>query len=561
MSSQIIDFKYDYNMPDIAGLSSPEQPVIGVNALPIPVAVLDINDGSVIYANPLFLRVIPACVVGHKIKGFFDEPSFLQTVLQKVQDKGRVVFVKKISANNQLKKLKFSLTECSFNSKTRLLISVEYSKEEDSNSCPANYVQLNTLDRAEFINHLAKLLNDKNLLNEDYCLCSIDIDRFRIMNELFGYEAGSYILDETYKVIKKQLPIHSVLCRMGSNDYALILKNLSIDEGVEICEKICVSVREHSYFWDDKSIDLTLSIGIVPIRFGADDVNSSLSYADIALRAAQDNGRDRVHSSVQEDTMMYVNASNIEYMLVIENQLKKDEFELYAQPIVLLDDPSVLEHYEILIRSFNSKLGEYYLSQELIQAAETFDVITKIDQWICTNIFKKLQECVDQGIKIPYISINISGHSIVNSEFDNFIRNLVSTHSLPINHITFEITENVAVKSISRAQKFIMSMRELGFKFALDDFGVGYCSFNYLQQLDVDVVKIDGVFVASMLENPTQFAMVKAIADVAQAMNIRTVAEYVDNPEIIKALSAVGVDYGQGYIFGKPQPIDKYLFG
>lgn len=562
MPSQIIKIKNQPASPqDTTDTSVDNEPVLGLSALAMPVAVIDINDGTLKYANSLFRRVIPKCVVGQTIAGFFDQQSLRQSVRKKIKVKQRVIFTKNINVDNRVEKLKFTITECGFNREIQLLVTAEHFIQEDINLYSANRSQTNTLNRAYFMNYLGKLLEDKTHHKDEYCLCSVEIDRFRIINEQYGYEAGNHILEQVYSVIKNQLPAQSFLCRMGSNDYALILKEIDIVDGVTICEKICSSARKYTFIWKGNTIALTLSIGIVPLRFGVDDVNSSLSYADIALRTAQDNGRNRVHSAADEDTMMCANACNIEHVLVIENQLKKNSFELFAQPIVSLENPSLFEHYEILLRSFNSRLGEYYSSQELIQAAENFDVITKIDQWVCIYVFDKLQKCLEQGMKLPYVSINISGHSIANSEFENFVRDLVSKHTLPIDHICFEITENVAVKSIARAQKFIMNMRGLGFKFALDDFGVGYCSFNYLQQLDVDMVKIDGVFVSSMLDNDTQYAMVKAIADVARAMKIKTVAEYVDSPEVIKALSVIGVDYGQGYIFGKPQPIDKYLYG
>jgi diguanylate cyclase (GGDEF)-like protein len=560
MPSQIIEIEHQQVSPTVTPkLPMAAGPVISLDALAIPLAILDIHDGTVVYANSLFRRVIPKCRVGEKIAGFFDEPCLRQSICQTIQDNQRAVFTKKIHVDNNIQKLKIIITECLFNHELNLLITVEHSIEEKIDLFPINHAQSNTLNRAHFMNYLGKLLEDETCYKGEYCLCSIDIDHFRIMNEKYGYEAGNFITDEINSIIKSELPEHSLLCRMGSNDYALLFKDTAIEDGVKICEKICSAVRDYNFVWKDNTIDITLSIGIVPLRFGVDDVNSSLSYADTALRTAQDNGRDRVHNAIQEDTMMYANAYNMQYVLVIENDLKKNSFELYAQPIVSLDNPSSFEYYEILLRSFNAKLGVYYSSQELIQAAETFDIITKIDQWVCTNVFDTLQKCLEQGRKLPHVSINISGQSIVNSEFENFIKSLVGKHTLPTDQICFEITESVAVKSIKRAKKFILNMRELGFKFALDDFGVGYCSFNYLQQLDVDVVKIDGVFVSSMLDSDTQYAMVKAIADVAQAMQIKTVAEYVDSPEVIKALTVIGVDYGQGYIFGKPQPIDKYL--
>ena len=253
--------------------------------------------------------------------------------------------------------------------------------------------------------------------------------------------------------------------------------------------------------------------------------------------------------------MMASHSDNMHYAMVIEDAIHNNKFQLYAQPIVSLSDPSKHDYYEILLRSYDAKVGEFISSQELISAAESLEITTKIDQWVCRNIFKLLQEKSAKGKALPIISINLSGHSIVSASFEQFIKELVEKYNVCTNRVCFEITESVAVKSINRAQKFIQNMKEAGFKFSLDDFGVGYCSFNYLQQLDVDNVKIDGAFVSAMLDSATHFAMVKAITDVARAMNIKTVAEFIEKPELVKALTVIGVDYGQGYIFGKPAPV------
>ena len=184
---------------------------------------------------------------------------------------------------------------------------------------------------------------------------------------------------------------------------------------------------------------------------------------------------------------------------------------------------------------------------------------TRIDRWVCEKVFKNISEKEKNGVEVPRISINLSGHSIVSVLFEKFLLELTQQYQVPTSRICFEITESVAVKSITRAQKFIQNLRAVGYKFSLDDFGVGYCSFNYLNKLEVDHVKIDGSFVSAMLDDATQFATVQAITNVARTMNIKTIAEFVEKPEIIKALKVIGVDCGQGYIFGKPTPI-KNIF-
>ena len=284
-------------------------------------------------------------------------------------------------------------------------------------------------------------------------------------------------------------------------------------------------------------------------------MENTLAAGNLAIRAAKENGRDCVHSSATQDTMMAYHSGKMHYALVIEDALQNNKFELFTQPIVSLEDASKHYYYEVLLRIYDIKKKEFVSSQELISAAESLEVTTRIDQWVCEKVFKEFNERVNNDKNIPDVSINLSGHSIVSTAFEKFVIELIEKYPIPTDKVCFEITESVAVKSISRAQKFIRNLKDVGFKFSLDDFGVGYCSFNYLQQLDVDNVKIDGSFVSAMLDDATQFATVQAITNVARTMNIKTIAEFVEKPEIIKALRVIGVDYGQGYIFGKPSPM------
>ena len=535
---------------------SAQVPMVSPEALPIPMAILSIDDGVVVFTNAAFKKILRNCPVGQPMQGFLHTEASRKSVLAKIDKYGQFSFVNK----KKNKRLRFNITREIYSDSPHFFVCIErLGKEENANSSANTFArsdELTCMDRSAFTRQVSDLLSDQQNQNSEQCLCCVDIDLFRIVNEKYGYKAGDYVLGELVKILQEQVP-NAVIGKLGSNEFGILIENTSIENGMQICEKICKTVNEHVFSWDNNNINITVSIGVIAIRKTLDDLDFVLGSVDIALRTAQENGRNCVHSSSMQDTMMSYHADNMHYALVIEDALQNNKFQLYAQPIVELSNPSAHKHYEILLRSYDPKLGEFISSQELISAAESLEVTTKIDQWVCENVFKALGEKANQ--QLPMVSINLSGHSIVNPSFEKYIKELFEKYKVPTDKVCFEITESVAVKSISRAQKFIENLREIGVRFSLDDFGVGYCSFNYLQKLNVDNVKIDGAFVSTMLDNATQFAMVKAITDVARAMNIKTTAEYVEKPEIIKALTVIGVDYGQGYIFGKPSPMKDIL--
>lgn len=527
-------------------------PMVSLEALAVPIAILSLDDGVVVYTNAQFKNLIQNCPVGKPLTGLLATESMRKKALQVIEERSQYVFVKKNSSNS----LRVTVTRDLYSGSPHFFVCIERQfRSKQASETKVRPLESVALVRTEFVQRVSELLNDRNNQDSDQCLCCIDIDRFLIINEKFGFDAGDHVLNELCSVVKDLLPSNATIGRIGGNEFGLLLRETSIDEGLKICETIRQAVKDHQFEWKNEKISITVSIGIISIRKQLDDIDYALSSVDLALRAAQENGRDCVHNSAQNDTMMVNQSDNMHYALVIEDAIQNNKFQLYAQPIVSLSDPSKHNYYEILLRSYDPKVGEFISSQELINAAESLEITTKIDQWVCQNIFKLLNEKSANGIELPIISLNLSGHSIVNPAFEKHVRELIEKYNVRTDRVCFEITESVAVKSITRAQKFIHNMRELGFKFSLDDFGVGYCSFNYLQQLDVDHVKIDGSFVSEMLESTTQFAMVKAITDVARAMKIKTIAEYIETPEVIKALTVIGVDYGQGYIFGKPAPI------
>lgn len=531
-------------------LESPEKmlsPMVNPGDLSSPVGILSVEDGVVVYANDAFRKIIKSTKVGEPIKGFLHTPELRNSIAKKLAEASQ--YVTKIKRKET--SLRFTITKGLFLEDEHYFIGIEtinHTPETKQEVC---------LDRETFINQLSGLLETDE---EENCVCTIDIDRFKVVNEKYGYEAGNYVLEELVRVIKRYIPQNNSIGRMGDNEYAVILRNTNIDESVKLCEIIREEVKAYKFKNGNENIEITLSIGVISITPEISTLEEILSSANLAIRSAQENGRDCVHSSATQDTMMAYHSGKMHFAMVIEDALQNDKFELFAQPISCLKDPDNHYSYEILLRIFDHKKKDFVSSQELITAAESLEVTTRIDQWVCEKVFEDISEKMKAQVRIPNISINLSGHSIVSVAFEKFLLELTEKYKVPTNYICFEITESVAVKSITRAQNFIRNLKKVGFKFSLDDFGVGYCSFNYLNQLDVDHVKIDGSFVSAMLDDATQFATVQAITNVARTMNIKTIAEFVEKPEIIKALKVIGVDYGQGYIFGKPAPIkDIYL--
>jgi diguanylate cyclase (GGDEF)-like protein len=517
-------------------------PMINPGELPTPVGILSVDDGVIVYANDAFRQIIKSTKVGEPIKGFLHSPEIRNSIAKKLEQSSQYVTL----LERPQVSLRFIITKGQFLEAVHYFVCIEKINNVIEKKQHAY------LARDEFITQLSKLADNKG---EECSVCTIDIDRFKVVNENYGYQAGNYVLEELAHVIKQYIPENHIIGRIGDNEFGVILKDVNIDESVQVCEVIRGKVKDYNFNHDGEDIEITLSIGVIPITEEQASLEEILASANLALRSAQENGRDCVHSSATQDTMMAYHSGKMHYAMVIEDALQNDKFELFAQPIVSLADQKNHYSYEVLLRIYDNKLNDFVSSQELITAAESLEVTTRIDQWVCEKVFKDIHERAMPEVKIPNISINLSGHSIVSLAFERFLLDLTEKYQVPTSFICFEITESVAVKSISRAQKFIHNLKAVGYKFSLDDFGVGYCSFNYLNQLDVDHVKIDGSFVSAMLDDATQFATVQAITSVARTMNIKTIAEFVEKPEIIKALNVIGVDYGQGYIFGKPSPI------
>ncbi len=279
----------------------------------------------------------------------------------------------------------------------------------------------------------------------------------------------------------------------------------------------------------------------------------------MACEAAKDHGRDRIEVYDQGNGSAVRRYDDMQLATDIQNALDSDGFELLAQPICSLHLRRRIPRFEVLLRMADNS-GEWVESRALFSAAERYRMMPQIDRWVISNVFSRLAECKQlvESQKAVF-AINLSGQSIGDDEFLTFIENAIEEHGISASSLCFEITESAAVSNRAKAAGFIDQLRKRGCLISLDDFGAGLSSFAYLKNFSVDTLKIDGGFIRDIVENRISESMVAAITQVAKVMQLHTVAEYVESQETVDLLKELGVDYAQGYFFGKPEALDSAL--
>jgi len=412
------------------------------------------------------------------------------------------------------------------------------------------------VNRQEFetiiTNLLSKSKEDSNL---HHALLYMDLDQFKIINDTCGHMAGDELLRQLTTVLKTEIRTHDVLARLGGDEFGVLLENCSRENAVKIAEKLRKAVESYRYAWADKSFLIGISIGLVPITSSKESISSLMSAADIACITAKDSGRNRVYIYEIDDAEVIKRHGEMQWVSRINKALEENSFVLYCQPIADISNAeNITHHYEILIRLKNDN-NEIISPMAFLPAAERYSLMPEIDKWVIVNIFKQLKNSpLDEG---DVLSLNLSGATLGEKNFTDFIKNEFKKSSIRPESICFEITETAAISNLTSATSFISDLRSIGCKFSLDDFGSGLSSFSYLKNLKVDYLKVDGFFVKDMHKDPINHAMVDAINKVGHVMGIQTIAEYVENEEILNQLKDMKVDFAQGYHISKPFPFSK----
>jgi diguanylate cyclase (GGDEF)-like protein/PAS domain S-box-containing protein len=407
-------------------------------------------------------------------------------------------------------------------------------------------------NRREFERRLQLAIQSHENVTSSHAILFMDLDQFKVVNDTCGHSAGDNLLEKLTLSLQSQIRKNDLLARLGGDEFGVLLHDCSTEKALQIAEKLRKKVHAFRFTWQKRRFRIGVSIGFAPIR-GNDSVKNYIHQADMACYEAKAEGKNRIHVFKEEEGA--AKELELEWIARISAAIDADQFELHVQPIVSVDSLNV-HHYEILIRLL-SEDNKLIYPDKFIPLAERYGVMPNVDQWVIRQTFNWLKK---HAAHAPKVAINLSGASLGEPGFAQFVANHFKDGLVQGNQICFEITETTAIANLSQALSLIKRLKKQGCSFALDDFGSGLSSFAYLKNFPVDYLKIDGSFVRDMVNDPIDLAMVRAIHQVGEVMNIETIAEYVENDELVSACQDIGINYLQGYGVGKPTPISTLVF-
>ncbi len=412
------------------------------------------------------------------------------------------------------------------------------------------------LNRRAFEQRLNTTFAAARTSETEVVLAYLDLDQFKVVNDTCGHGAGDELLRELAMMLKARLRESDALARLGGDEFAVLMGGGGLDNAQTVMERIREAIADFRFVWDDKTFHIGVSIGLVSIsnEKGA-DVGEALRRADAACYAAKDAGRNCIHIYKEEDENLASQHGQVRWVPLINEAISHDRFELHAQPIIGLSDNSNDErHFEILLR-MRLPSGDLASPGAFLPAAERYNLASRLDRWVVSKVFAWLRDAPLGEHSGTTYNINLSGLSIGDLDTTSFIIEHLRTDPGLSSRICFEITETTAISKLANAKDFIAQLKLLGCRFAIDDFGSGISSFGQLKNLDIDYIKIDGMFVRDIADDPVDRAMVTAINEMAHALGLLTVAEFVESQQVLDILRKIGVDFAQGYAIGKPTPL------
>ncbi len=415
------------------------------------------------------------------------------------------------------------------------------------------------INRAEFERRLERVLLNARQYHGRHTLCYLDLDQFKVVNDSAGHTAGDELLKQINNLLSGLFRERDTLARIGGDEFGLLLENCPMDRARLIAQTLVNTIRDYRFSWKGRTYQIGVSIGLVAITAEAKDTTQLLTQADIACYLAKEMGRGRVHVYQPEDTETSQRHSEILGAAGLRDALEEGRFRLHYQPIVALDSPgSRPVRYEALLRFAQKgcveEADELVLPSAIIPAAERYGLMGAIDRWVIQTAFRDYVAGIGRtGAKL---AINLSGNSLNDDTLFDFIETQFAEQGFPPERLCFEISETAAIQNLRGAVELMVALKSRGCQFALDDFGSGLSALQYLKILPVDYLKIDGSFVKDMVEDDGDAALVAAINNMSHSLGIQTIGEYAHSEAIIERLRHLGVDYAQGYYFGRPSPWD-----
>ena len=416
------------------------------------------------------------------------------------------------------------------------------------------------VNRAEFEVRLRRTLNKALDDKSVHALLYIDLDQFKLVNDACGHAVGDELLQQVSKLLLMAVRDRDTVARLGGDEFAVILEHCQAAQAQRVAEQICARMDDFRFVHDGRRFRIGTSIGLVTVDDHWPSPEAILQAADTSCYAAKEAGRNRVHACFDTDAAMRARHGEMQWTTRIEQALDENRFVLFAQRIESLSGDEDGIHAEVLLRMLDDD-GSLIQPGAFLPAAERFHFASRIDRWVLQNSIAWMKELPSLGA-VSNLSVNLSGQSVGDRAFHRWANDLLAQAGADIcERLCLEITETAAVTNLADAGLFIEQVKAFGVRVALDDFGAGASSFGYLKSLKVDYLKIDGQFIRDVVVDPLDDAAVRCFVDVARVIGVKSVAEFVDNPAVLRRLQEIGVDFVQGYLLHRPAPIDDLLGG
>ena len=416
----------------------------------------------------------------------------------------------------------------------------------------ANHDSLTGLiNRHRFSELLIEQLDSADFEQTRSALLFIDLDQFKYINDTLGHAAGDRLLIQAARRLESTVRKQDLVSRFGGDEFTILLRDLARADVESICEALVQNMRDHLFVENGHSFSIPCSIGVTMVDSNRFSPAELMAQADMACHDAKARGRNRFNFYEASGHDQQQMEADIGWSQKIQKALADDALVVHFQPIVDLErgEPS---HYEVLLR-LPDENGELVPPDAFLPAANRFGLMVDIDRWVIRNSLERLS-----GVRTRYgdirFTLNVSGNIFEDTDLLGYIQEHLHRNDLPPDALILEITEQIAVRNMINATEQMEKLIELGCKFAIDDFGAGYSSFDYLKSLPVDYIKIDGAFIRDICDDVIDQTIVRSICEIAKASGKQTIAEYVQDAATLDLLGELGVNYAQGFHIGKPSP-------
>lgn len=413
-------------------------------------------------------------------------------------------------------------------------------------------------NRRAFGAYLKKLHeNAAQLQPAEQTLLCIDLDKFKLVNDSAGHQAGDQLLRELADLFERVFGKQAILARLGGDEFGAVLP-CNVDEAMRLSHGLIEKIGKHQFHWNKRKYSVGACIGVVAIDSSSRNSSDLLSKADIACYSAKESGRNQAQKYTTESTFQIQQKDELNKVQLLNNAINDGNVSLYLQPIVPTGDTvDSRVKFEVLLR-IRDQNGEFLSSSDIIPVAEKYERMQHLDLWVTERTLVALEDLASLGVSAS-LSVNLSGNTLSSANTLTQIVSLVASHQIEPGSLCFEITETAAIANIEKVLATMTELRAMGCEFSLDDFGSGLSSFGYLKSLPVEYLKIDGSFVRNITEDRACRAIVTAFNTLSHEMGIQTVAEFVESEEIARLLTELDIDYLQGYNVGMPRDLDDWL--